>query len=174
MTRAEIIQHLKGNHEEFITTIESLLETQFNFAPEGKWNAGQTLDHLYRAVSTLSMGMMLPKFSFATLYGVSNRPSKSYDDLVKKYQQKLTEGGKAHGRYLPEKISFANQQRAHAALRKAVNSICKNLDGYSEAQLDHYILPHPLLGKITIREMMYFTMYHAEHHRKIILRDSAK
>jgi len=174
MTKTEIIQQLKANHEAFIRSIESLSETEFNFAKEGKWNAGQTLDHLTRAVSTLSQGMRLPKFSFAMLFGRSNRPSKSYDELVKKYQQKLAEGGKAHGRYLPTKVSFADQQKTQGALRKSVNSICKSVDGYSEVQLDHYILPHPLLGKITIREMMYFTIYHAEHHRKIILRDLVK
>jgi hypothetical protein len=25
-------------------------------------------------------------------------------------------------------------------------------------------MPHPLLGKITAREMIYFTVYHSEHH----------
>ena len=174
MSKEEIIQQLKGNHDALISTIEFLSEPEFNFAPEGKWNAGQTLDHLYRAVSTLSKGMMLPKFSFAMMFGRSNRPSKSYDELVKKYQQKLSEGGKAHGRYLPTKVSFANQQQTHSAMRKSVNSICKNVEGYSELQLDHYVLPHPLLGKVTIREMMYFTIYHAEHHRKIVVRDTAK
>jgi hypothetical protein len=33
------------------------------------------------------------------------------------------------------------------------------------------ILPHPLLGKITIREMLYFTAYHVQHHENIIKRD---
>src|SRR6185295_3848824 len=163
MKKDELIKQLKSNHEAFISSITSLSEPEFNYAKEGKWNAGQTLDHLYRAVSTLSRGLMLPKFSFAMLFGRSNRPSKSYEELVKKYQQKLAEGGKAHGRYLPTKVSFANQQNSHAALRKSVKNICKNLESYSEVQLDHYILPHPLLGKITIREMMYFTIYHTEH-----------
>lgn len=174
MSKEEIIQQLKVNHEAFIGHIESLSETEFNFAREGKWNAGQTLDHLYRSVSTLSKAMMLPKFSFAMVFGRANRPSKSYEELVKKYQQKLSEGGKAHGRYLPVRVSFANQQATHGALRKSINSLCKNVNSYSEAQLDHYILPHPLLGKVTTREMMYFTIYHAEHHRQIMLRDLTK
>jgi hypothetical protein len=29
-------------------------------------------------------------------------------------------------------------------------------------------LPHPLLGKLTLREMLYFTAYHADHHRHSI------
>jgi hypothetical protein len=35
--------------------------------------------------------------------------------------------------------------------------------------LDLLILPHPLLGKLTLREMLYFTLYHVEHHEKQVL-----
>ena len=171
MNKEEIINRLRTNHEAFISTIASMNENDFNYAKEGKWNAGQVLDHLYRAVSTLSMGMMLPKFLFALLFGKANRPSKDYDGLVAKYRGKLADGGKAHGRYLPSKVSFANQGKTETALRNAVNRICRNLASYSEEALDNYVLPHPLLGKITIREMMYFTMYHADHHREIIVRE---
>jgi hypothetical protein len=33
-----------------------------------------------------------------------------------------------------------------------------------EAKLDNFIAPHPLLGKITLRELCYFTIYHTQHH----------
>ena len=35
---------------------------------------------------------------------------------------------------------------------------------WREADLDRYLLPHPLLGKLTIREMLFFTLYHNYHH----------
>ena len=34
--------------------------------------------------------------------------------------------------------------------------------------LDVYILPHPLLGKVTLREMLYFTIHHNEHHLELL------
>jgi hypothetical protein len=40
---------------------------------------------------------------------------------------------------------------------------------YREGKLDHYILPHPLLGKLTLREMLFFTIYHNEHHLNLLL-----
>lgn len=171
MNREEIIEKLKSGYREFCTTVSSLNPNQFEFAEAGKWNAGLTLDHLYRAVSALTKAMMLPKFLFRILFGKSNRPTRGYEELVKKYQGKLEAGGKASGRYLPSKLTFANQIKTERALEKSVEALCNQLKHYSETQLDAYILPHPLLGKITIREMMYFTIYHAEHHRKIILRD---
>ena len=35
-------------------------------------------------------------------------------------------------------------------------------------QLDTYILPHPVIGKLSIREMLYFTHLHTVHHCEII------
>jgi len=52
--------------------------------------------------------------------------------------------------------------------------LCKQLLDYSEQDLDELILPHPLLGKLTLREMMYFTMYHVLHHHKSIEENSRK
>ena len=173
MNKEAIQQQLISSHRAFIDQVMSLEEAAFNFSKEGKWNAGQTLDHLQRAVSTLSLAMLLPKEAFILLFGKANRPSKDYEGLVMKYRQKLSEGGKAHGRYLPKTIQFSKRNKAAEALLQSVQRIGRRLKGYSETQLDTIILPHPLLGKITMREMMYFTMYHAEHHLQIVKRDLA-
>ena len=37
-----------------------------------------------------------------------------------------------------------------------------------EKELDQYMLPHPILGKVTYREMLYFTMYHVNHHYSLV------
>ena len=41
------------------------------------------------------------------------------------------------------------------------------------ADLDAVLLPHPLLGKLTVREMLFFTVYHVQHHRALVERDHA-
>jgi hypothetical protein len=33
--------------------------------------------------------------------------------------------------------------------------------------LDEYLLPHPLIGKLTIREILYFTIYHNLRHASL-------
>jgi len=171
MDRQEIINQLQWSHQSFNETILSLKEPAFCFSKPGKWNAGQTLDHVYKAVYALNLALKLPKPLFEMLYGKANRPSKEYDALVSKYIQKLAEGGRASGRYLPVEVKFSNRQKAIGRLQKSINSLSLKLASWSEAQLDYYILPHPLLGKITIREMMYFTIYHVQHHRQIVIRD---
>jgi len=47
-----------------------------------------------------------------------------------------------------------------------VQALARRIDRFSETQLDQLILPHPLLGKLTLREMLYFTIYHVQHHQK--------
>jgi hypothetical protein len=48
---------------------------------------------------------------------------------------------------------------------KLINAIEKKT---TDPHLDHFIAPHPLLGKITLRELCYFTIYHTLHHQAII------
>ena len=42
------------------------------------------------------------------------------------------------------------------------------IEKQTESDLDKYILPHPLLGKVTLREMLYFTIHHNEHHLELL------
>ncbi|MFN2437645.1 MAG: hypothetical protein ABR503_00495 [Chitinophagaceae bacterium] len=56
-------------------------------------------------------------------------------------------------------------------IENSVFELCKILNKYSEEEIDRFVLPHPLLGKLTLREMMYFTIYHVEHHHKITIRN---
>ena len=34
----------------------------------------------------------------------------------------------------------------------------------SDKNLDNVILPHPLMGKMPVRELIMWTAYHVEHH----------
>jgi hypothetical protein len=49
-----------------------------------------------------------------------------------------------------------------------VTALARALEHWTEMDLDRCRLPHPLLGKITVREMLFFTLYHYEHHWAIV------
>jgi uncharacterized damage-inducible protein DinB len=38
------------------------------------------------------------------------------------------------------------------------------IDAWEEDQLDEAQLPHPIIGKITVREMLFFTIHHNLRH----------
>jgi hypothetical protein len=44
------------------------------------------------------------------------------------------------------------------------NQLADVVGHWREEDLDRYRLPHPLLGKLTVREMLLFTVYHNYHH----------
>ncbi|MEO7529762.1 MAG: DinB family protein [Sediminibacterium sp.] len=168
MNTPELAALLKKNHTLFINQIEALSDEDLCFAPDGKWSAVQQLDHIVRSISPVNMAMGLPKFILKWKFGVANRPSKTFEALVEKYKIKLSEGGRASGRFIPPPITAKRK----SILIRRVNQLVKNLvhktENHSEEGLDKFILPHPLLGKLTLREMLYFTAYHVEHHSELV------
>jgi hypothetical protein len=146
---------------EFISTLN---KEEFEASPNGKWSAGQNLDHLIRAIKPLQLAFSLPKFILRLLFGKANRPSKTYDQLVDKYKTKLAAGGKASGPYVPGPVRFERKFLLIRNYEKQKERLSGKIQKQNEADLDNYILPHPLLGKVTLREMLYFTIYHNQHH----------
>ena len=166
--KPEIIAALNEKVDDFNRYISSLNKEQFEVSPNGKWSAGQNLDHLIRAIKPLQLAYGLPKFALTILFGKANRPSRTYDELVIKYKTKLTAGGKASRPFIPPVVSF---EKKDALIKKYVEQKQKltlKIEKQSEADLDKYVLPHPLLGKVTLREMLYFTVHHNEHHLNLL------
>ena len=168
MTTKEITPALTKQYQEFTSYIENLSDKEFLYAPAPtKWTSGQQLQHLIMSVSPLVKALSLPTFALGLLFGKANRKSKSYEELVAKYNLKLQNGGVAPARFAPALPKPNQKTDLNKKLLKLVDKLCHQFSGLSEAQLDKYILPHPLLGKITLREMFYFTIYHAQHHLAI-------
>lgn len=168
MNKEQIAELLQTHHGHFIDRLRELSDADFCFTPEGKWSAGRQLDHIIKAVSPVNMAMGLPQFILQWKFGKANRPSKTYEQLVEKYNRKLQEGGKASGRFIPGIVDVKEKEARLTKLNSLVNKLSRKTIQHSEEALDKYILPHPLLGKLTLREMLYFTAYHAEHHRQLV------
>jgi hypothetical protein len=119
----------------------------------------------------LAQGFRLPKWLIKIIFGRSNRSGKTYDELINKYHLKLNDGGRASGRFIPKEVTSSEKNKIIDLLNSDLLSMTKNLKKFTETELDEIVLPHPLLGKITIREMMYFTIYHVEHHMNLTKRN---
>ncbi len=165
MNKNELKKELISHHAHFIKSMQSLPKAQWHVSYHEKWSASQLLDHLVKSVSPVKSALSLPAFLLQFIFGKANRKSKSYEELVARYHEKLEAGGRASGRFVPpqkpDAIDILSIQ-----LEKIVISLAKKIDSFSEDQLDQLILPHPLLGKLTLREMLYFTIYHVQHHQR--------
>jgi hypothetical protein len=166
--KPQIIAALNEKVDEFNRYISSLNKEQFEASPNGKWSAGQNLDHLIRAIKPLQIAYGLPKFVLSIFFGKANRTSRTYDELVIKYKTKLAAGGKASGPFIPPAVNFQKKEALIKRYADQKQKLISKIENQSEADLDKYILPHPLLGKLTLREMLYFTIHHNEHHLELL------
>ena len=49
-------------------------------------------------------------------------------------------------------------------LNYQLDILAQSLSKFTEKELDSLMLPHPLMDKLTLKEMLFFTIYHVNHH----------
>lgn len=171
MERRQIIGMLKESHASFVSYIDGLTPEQFSHRYQQKWTAGQQLSHIYLAVRPLVLALGLPKLLIRLAFGKANRPGRTYEELVRKYQSKLESGGKSSKAFIPKVVTFDQKEGLIKALNNKTYALCSGIENFTEQELDTLVLPHPLLGKVTLREMLYFTIYHVGHHHQATSRN---
>jgi uncharacterized damage-inducible protein DinB len=97
-------------------------------------------------------------------FGKAKRQSRSFEEIRETYQGKLKDGAKATGRFVPDEKSGKEKEELLKKWQKISDKLIAALNKWSEEDLDKYRLPHPILGKLTVREMLFFTLYHNTHH----------
>ncbi|MBL8180769.1 MAG: DinB family protein [Blastocatellia bacterium] len=174
MNKAEITDELRAKYNDFSEYVAALPKDDFEFSLNGeKWAAGQQIEHLCLSVGPLVKGLRAPEFALKAMFGKADHPSVSYDDLVARYRGELAAGGTAPASFRPDDIPYERKEEFVAKLRELVDKLCSKVERFDDDKLDTLVLPHPLLGKLTMREMFYFTIYHAEHHHKLTVQNLA-
>ncbi|MFN0098407.1 MAG: DinB family protein [Gemmatimonadaceae bacterium] len=167
-TGAEVISALREVHRESVAYWATFSDAEF-FAPIGAaWSPALNVRHLSKAMRAVTQGLRLPPFLVKVLFGRTGAPGRDYETMRTVYHERLAKGASA-GRFAPSwKPSGPDPaaerrriMRAHAA---SVEALVERVAKWSEANLDSAALPHPLLGGIAAREMLFFTVYHNTHH----------
>jgi hypothetical protein len=163
-----LLNNLRELHEVSSTFWEGFSTAEF-FAPVGSgWSPAGNVRHLNKAIRPLARALRLPRLALRLLFGKARKPSRTYTKLRDDYLATLKRGAGA-GAFAPEtsqELGNNPSQRAHlmAARAELSQKLWPAISGWREEDLDQYLLPHPLLGKLTIREMLFFTLYHNYHH----------
>jgi hypothetical protein len=180
-TRDAITRAIARLHEESGHYWASLPTERF-LAPIGDaWSPADHVRHLTKSVRAATRGLELPRVLVWLAFGPARAPSRSYDALRETYLGALSRGGQA-GKYAPRPLgpigdAEATRARIMAQHTAAVGGLVATASGWPERALDRCRLPHPLLGKLTVREMLAFTLYHNLHHVQVCasrLRDVAR
>ncbi|MGQ0646534.1 MAG: DinB family protein [Gemmatimonadaceae bacterium] len=144
-------------------------------APLGpSWSPADHVRHLTKSVRAVSHAMRTPTFVLRLMFGNAKRVSLAYEVLVAKYHTKLREGGQA-GRFAPSPQPVTGdpsdyRRQILAMHRQEVQALARRVTLWTRHQVDGVQLPHPLLGRITAREMLMFTLYHNQHHLYVVAR----
>ena len=162
-----ICSELQKHHETFDSFINGLPDEIFDFNTENKWTSGQIQSHLILSLKAVKFALRLPKFLLKYLYGQSNRQSRTYDELVARYLKALDgKKAKAPKQFSPQKIGSDKRKQNSKKFLGAFKGLIKVTNRWKESDLDLFIVPHPLLGKLTLREVLYFSIFHVKHHQK--------
>jgi hypothetical protein len=167
--QTELIASFEKVNQEVATYFLSVPLDSFLKSPSGKWSPAENLLHLIKSVQPVTMAMKLPRWLLRLLFGKPRSASRRFDQIKETYQRTLANGAKASGRYIPSIRELpSSPERYRNRLVQKWNTTGENLlailRDWSDENLEAYLLPHPLLGKLTIREMLFFTLYHDLHH----------
>jgi hypothetical protein len=149
------------------------LPTALFLAPQGeKWSPAEHVRHLSKSTFPLVRALGLPKPVLFVLFGPRFRGSRSFPELREIYRTRLAAGATA-GRFAPSPRPAPADPEAWRAevietWHRAHEALLSQIERWQEPALDRYRLPHPLLGRLSVREMLFFTLYHGAHHLRLV------
>lgn len=175
--KGQIIEALQTIRNEVIQLTSDMTETVFFGGTAENWSAADYLKHLILSVKPLAKALKFPPEQIRSMFGAAERPSMAYTEVVERYKARLAEGIRAEDnpgvtpanyRFPPE---ITNPQAYLIATWDEANQrLITALAHWNETDLDHCLIPHPAIGSITVREMLFFTVYHNGSHAEDIRR----
>lgn len=166
MDKEAISDLLEEKHSALLNWLKDQNEDKWEAGPEGKWTTGQQTLHILQSLKPVNAALSLPKFILKYKFGTSNREVRDYETVVKRYQDRLIDAkGKtfkgsqnmmvptiADKKYILNRLTVENKKLQFKTKK------------WKDKDLDNLILPHLLMGKMPVREILMWTSYHIEHH----------
>lgn len=169
----ELRANVSKLHGEISSFLAQMSDQEFVARQGEHWSPADHIRHLVTAMRAVVGGMAAPKVLLALRFGVGFGGSRSFEQIRDMYRVALAAGGKAAGRYDPEQRRIDMEPkdlRAFVMQRWAQtgDELDSAIASWGDGALDRHRARHPLLGMMTIRELLYFTLYHNAHHARRI------
>jgi DinB superfamily len=170
MNKIQIQEAVAARCQHLADSVSHLNFAHF-FAPAGeKWSVAENILHLTQSVKALNPAFGLPKAMLAQQFGLSERPTRTYEEVTQQYLAVLAGGVRAQGAFVPQMPENPEKEVLLASFQKHHQTLINALENWTEEELDSFQLKHPVLKLLTVREMLYFMVYHIGHHQKAIER----
>ena len=167
-TKSEVVAAFTRQYKAVHDFFAAIAVEPFFTAPAGIWSPAENLVHLIKSCAPVIMALNMPKTMLRIRFGWVGHESRTLAQVRHTYvQDALGSGGQAGGPFVPEVKDDFSAAHQNAILGKWLDKgteLHASLEKWSDKDLDSYLLPHPLLGKMTVREILFFTLYHNLHH----------
>ena len=156
--------------EQYRTVIQTTPSDKIILQPNGKWSIAQNIDHINKSNWLTTVGYKTPHVLLKIIFGKPTVSSRPTEDIIHTYQSKLKSGAKSPKLLEAGKSKPVDKNALLTHFDNQIASLKKSIATWSETDLEAYLLPHPILGKLTGKEMLSFTVYHMFHHMNTIQR----
>ena len=174
-TKAEILEAAENLHGDIADLFGALPVNVFFARPEQGWSAAENVKHLIRVGMAVNLGLQTPR-ALLSVFGAGRQPSRKLAEVRSVYLARLSSGATAGRLYQPLSEAVVSDEAPAEARRQALlkkwlkvgGSFCGAIQAWSDADLDRFRLPHPIMGRVPLREMCLFNLLHAIHHVGIV------
>jgi hypothetical protein len=173
-TKQEIIEGYKSIWKQVEDVVSKVDSTQFLAKTDEKtWSIAEEFDHVLKAASAMSSAMKNKPILLKWKFGKPNRPLRTYKQAYNRYKEKLAlVNGKAvaPASFRSEENKTFDKEDMLKHWNMTLSKFEQRINKWSDKNLDKVLLPHPLLGKMMVRELLFFTHFHTEHHLKSLIK----
>lgn len=166
-TTAEIVSSILSVEQKASAMFSGMTPREFFLRPAKGWSPAQNVVHLIKTTWPVTLALGLPRPLLRLLFGNNPREPRSFVAMRAAYYASLTTG--RAGVLAPLRIqepreAEEKQRRTLARLKATKLSLIKTFQSIPEEYLDLVQLPHPSIGKVSMREMVLTTINHDLHH----------
>ncbi len=160
---------LQAQHAELMAYLHKLSDEEIHKQIDGKWSVLQNMDHLLKSVRKANPAVRKPGFLLRRAFGKPNREARSYEGLVERYKERLASStAQSPKEYRAAESQNLDRSKVLKDYDVEMKKFFHFVQKVKEPKLDRTLLPHPLLGRLLLREVLYFMHYHTDHHFKAI------
>jgi DinB superfamily len=161
MTGTELCKALGSGQNDITAFFGSLSDEVFFAGSDERWSPAHHLGHLTLTYSRLATGFRAKE----RLADYTQTP-KSYEDIRDTYLTKLqtTPPVVLANNPFAIKLDGSSKDAMIAAFAGGSQELREATTSWSETDLDTKGMKHPLLGLMSAREILFFTLYHDQHH----------